>query len=234
MRVESPGYAAPCWADIDADGKKDLLVGQFTQGKIRVFKNLGAESWRRASGCRRKARWPKYRAFGDARALLHSLWISTATVSTTFFPAPTPAWSSHGGVISGVVWHGGRDVSSSRGVEGDRRRAADHSREMKQTITENICTRPFAVDWDADGQLDLVVGNFAGTFYWFKGKGRASSSPSPKRSRPAIHRCASRRTQRSVRHRLGRRRRPGFAQRIQQGRRAMGGEPRGPRAKCRS
>jgi hypothetical protein len=41
VRVERPGYACPCWADIDGDGKKDLLVGQFNQGKIRVFKNLG-------------------------------------------------------------------------------------------------------------------------------------------------------------------------------------------------
>lgn len=41
VRVERPGYAAPCWADVDGDGKKDLLVGQFNQGKIRVFKNLG-------------------------------------------------------------------------------------------------------------------------------------------------------------------------------------------------
>jgi hypothetical protein len=43
VRVEGPGYAAPCWADIDGDGKKDLLVGQFSGGKIRVFKNLGAD-----------------------------------------------------------------------------------------------------------------------------------------------------------------------------------------------
>jgi hypothetical protein len=43
VRVESPGYAAPCWADIDGDGKKDLLVGQFSQGKIRIFKNLGPD-----------------------------------------------------------------------------------------------------------------------------------------------------------------------------------------------
>jgi len=41
VRVERPGYAAPCWADLDGDGKKDLLVGQFNNGKIRVFKNLG-------------------------------------------------------------------------------------------------------------------------------------------------------------------------------------------------
>jgi hypothetical protein len=41
VRVERPGYAAPCWADIDGDGKKDLLAGQFGGGMIRFYKNLG-------------------------------------------------------------------------------------------------------------------------------------------------------------------------------------------------
>ena len=41
VRTDSPGYAAPCWADFDGDGKKDLLVGQFAGGKINVYKNLG-------------------------------------------------------------------------------------------------------------------------------------------------------------------------------------------------
>jgi hypothetical protein len=55
VRVESPGYAAPCWTDLDGDGNKDLLVGQFKQGQIRVFKNLGAEQlaageWLEAEG----------------------------------------------------------------------------------------------------------------------------------------------------------------------------------------
>lgn len=39
--VESPGYAAPCWADIDGDGKSELLVGQFSRGKIKVYQHLG-------------------------------------------------------------------------------------------------------------------------------------------------------------------------------------------------
>lgn len=55
IRVESPGFAAPCWADIDRDGDKDLLVGQFWEGKIQVFKNTGngelsAGTWLEAGG----------------------------------------------------------------------------------------------------------------------------------------------------------------------------------------
>jgi hypothetical protein len=50
---------------------------------------------------------------------------------------------------------------------------------ISEPMTENICTRPFAVDWDADGHLDLVVGNFTGTFYWFKGEGKGKFGPKP-------------------------------------------------------
>ena len=55
IRVESPGYAAPCWVDLDRDGKKDLVVGQFNKGKIKVYKNLGkgkfaAGVWLQAGG----------------------------------------------------------------------------------------------------------------------------------------------------------------------------------------
>ena len=53
IRVESPGYAAPCWVDVN--GKKELFVGQFSKGQIKVYKNLGngkfAEGvWLKAGG----------------------------------------------------------------------------------------------------------------------------------------------------------------------------------------
>ena len=41
IKTESPGYASPCWADVDGDGKKDLIVGQFAGGKMKVYRNLG-------------------------------------------------------------------------------------------------------------------------------------------------------------------------------------------------
>ena len=45
IRVDAPGYAAPCRADIDGDGDADLLVGQFAGGRIHVFENKGDGSY---------------------------------------------------------------------------------------------------------------------------------------------------------------------------------------------
>ncbi|MBS0261100.1 MAG: VCBS repeat-containing protein [Planctomycetes bacterium] len=49
----------------------------------------------------------------------------------------------------------------------------------REHIVDAICTRPFAVDWNGDGHLDLVVGNFKGTFYWFRGEGKGAFHPEP-------------------------------------------------------
>jgi len=55
IRVEEPGYAAPCLADINGDGHIDLLVGQFNGGKIHVFEgqadgSYAAGHWLEAEG----------------------------------------------------------------------------------------------------------------------------------------------------------------------------------------
>ncbi|MBE7490344.1 MAG: VCBS repeat-containing protein [Planctomycetes bacterium] len=46
-------------------------------------------------------------------------------------------------------------------------------------LTKNICTRPFAVDWNGDGHLDILTGNFEGTFYLFTGQGKGKFAPTP-------------------------------------------------------
>lgn len=44
IKVDQPGYACPTVADVDEDGKLDLVVGQFDGGKMRFFKNVSKES----------------------------------------------------------------------------------------------------------------------------------------------------------------------------------------------
>ena len=43
VHVEDPGYACPTIHDVDGDGKKDLVVGQFKEGKMKFYKNIGSK-----------------------------------------------------------------------------------------------------------------------------------------------------------------------------------------------
>ena len=44
------GHAAPAVFDLNGDGLKDLLVGQFGEGKLRVYPNRGSDRSPRFDG----------------------------------------------------------------------------------------------------------------------------------------------------------------------------------------
>jgi len=52
-----------------------------------------------------------------------------------------------------------------------------HVEDVDGPIDQQICTRPFAADLDGDGKLDIVSGNFGGTFAWFRGEGKGRFAP---------------------------------------------------------
>jgi hypothetical protein len=44
-------------------------------------------------------------------------------------------------------------------------------------LVARICTRPTACDLNGDGKLELVVGNFGGSFFLFRGQGEGKFDP---------------------------------------------------------
>ena len=40
-----------------------------------------------------------------------------------------------------------------------------------EEVVKNICTQPAAHDWDGDGDLDIMTGNFEGTYWLFRNEG---------------------------------------------------------------
>jgi len=44
LDVERDGHSAPFVGDFDGDGKLDLLVGQYHDGRLRIYRNTGTNA----------------------------------------------------------------------------------------------------------------------------------------------------------------------------------------------
>jgi hypothetical protein len=44
LDVERDGHSAPFVGDFDGDGVRDLLVGQYHEGRLRIYRNEGSDT----------------------------------------------------------------------------------------------------------------------------------------------------------------------------------------------
>jgi hypothetical protein len=74
-----------------------------------------------------------------------------------------------------------REAEALKGTDGEPlilpRKMGGEDEETNNDLLVRICTRPTAVDFDGDGKLDIVSGNFAGTFFLFRGEGGGKFAP---------------------------------------------------------
>lgn len=142
-----PG-AVPAVVDWDNDGRKDLLVGQL-DGTVRLFVNSGTES---------------APAFGTGQDLL----IKGTAASFGAAAAPAVVDFNNDGKKDLVVGNGAGQVVVCRNLGTDAEPQLTDPAPLVQLAGAAV---PSAVDWDADGNRDLLVaaGGKAYVYLWANG-----------------------------------------------------------------
>ena len=146
--IDVEGCAAPAFADVDRDGRPDLIVGQMDLGRARLYRNIGTR---------------KQPVFGASTPL--SAGDHLATVPTGCAVGFSPCWTDYNGdgvndILTasfpcGVVFAfvGQPDGSFSKPVV-----LSDESGVVQ--LAPRVANGRLAVaDWDGDGDQDLLVGD---------------------------------------------------------------------------
>jgi hypothetical protein len=159
---DNSGHSGPTWADVDGDGVPDLVIGDFS-GQFRVCRNftrigvprLGPMTYLMAGGVRAKVpiyccigSSPLFADFdGDGRLDL---------ISGSYDPGACYLFRGIGG---------GQFAARETLVDRNNKpllRVPD-----QQQVYQSFGSWPALVDWDDDGDLDLLVGGFDGTIHVF-------------------------------------------------------------------
>lgn len=179
IRLAAPGYAAPCWHDVDRDGRKDLVVGQLDAGRITVYRGLAdgtfaAGTWLQAAG--KDVEIPGVMECASATPQFVEL------NGDGFLDVLSGSFSGQEEGMAGlfhVLW-GNQDGTfrAPAVLQGsDGQPLVITVPDAEDADLQMICTRPTAIDLDGDGKLDIVAGNFGGSFAFFQGQGNGKFAP---------------------------------------------------------
>ncbi len=148
------GCPSPNLVDWDQDGDLDLICGEFMDG-ITFFENIGSRTE------------PKYAKGEYLRSEGHPIRMDLQMLQVVVFD-----WDQDGDVDIIVGQEDGRVAwIENRGMGFDGIPVLSPPKFFKQRAHELKCgalTTPCSVDWDGDGDEDLICGNTAGYIEWIE------------------------------------------------------------------
>jgi len=157
-------YAIPCVADWNGDGRKDLLVGYQTAGKVALFLNSGSDAS------------PVFTTSVNLQAGGADIYLPSSGCGA---PAPFVCDYDHDGKRDLLVGHGANGyVYFYRNTNTDAQPILDTGVQLMvgaSPLTVSLRATPCVYDWDGDGLNDLLCGNGNGNVYFFKNIGTAQA-----------------------------------------------------------
>ncbi|MBG85767.1 MAG: hypothetical protein CMO80_02570 [Verrucomicrobiales bacterium] len=153
--IDVYGWPSPNFADFDEDGDLDLLCGEFLDG-FTYFENVGS---------RKQPKYANGRKMNDANGdpLVMDLQMITPTAID---------WDSDGdqdlivGDEDGRVAFIEHTGHTFKGVP--QFKPPVYFQQEASTLKHGALATPFCVDWDGDGDEDIIAGNTAGYVGFFE------------------------------------------------------------------
>ena len=164
ISLDVGSYAIPCVADWNGDGRKDLLVGYQTAGKVALYLNSGSDAN------------PVFTTSVNLQAGGADIYLPSSGCGA---PAPFVCDYDHDGKRDLLVGDGNSGyVYFYRNTNTDAQPVLDKGVQLMVgggTLSVSLRATPYVYDWDGDGLDDLLCGNGNGYVYFFKNTGTARS-----------------------------------------------------------